>query len=88
VRVNFLVEDFLVFKYIGCATAARMIYRNLPEKDIQACWNSLRRDVDVAHFHTFGPWPSSTAHIRRASGSSPPTQPPTPTSGILHPAAS
>jgi len=55
VRVNFLVEDFLVFKYIGCATAARMIYRNLPEKDIQACWNSLRRDVDVAHFHTFGP---------------------------------
>ncbi|MDD1655883.1 MAG: glycosyltransferase family 4 protein [Methanomicrobiales archaeon] len=54
-RVNFVVEDFLVFKYIGCATAAKMVYRNLPGGDIQASWNSPRRDVDVAHFHTFGP---------------------------------
>jgi 1,2-diacylglycerol-3-alpha-glucose alpha-1,2-galactosyltransferase len=54
-RVNFVVEDFLVFKYIGCATAAKTIYRNLPGGDIQPSWNSPRRDVDVAHFHTFGP---------------------------------
>jgi len=54
-RVNFVVEDFSVFKYIGCATAAKMIFRNLPVDGILPSWNSYRRDVDVAHFHTFGP---------------------------------
>jgi glycosyltransferase involved in cell wall biosynthesis len=57
VRINFIVEDFSVFKYIGSATAARAIYRNMPkDADLDLSWNSKRRDVDLAHFHTFGPF--------------------------------
>ncbi len=55
-RINFIVEDFSVFKYIGSATAARTIYRNMPkDADLDLSWNSTRRSVDLAHFHTFGP---------------------------------
>lgn len=55
-RINFIVEDFSVFRYIGSATAARSIYRNMPrDADLDLSWNSARRDVDLAHFHTFGP---------------------------------
>jgi glycosyltransferase involved in cell wall biosynthesis len=55
-RINFIVEDFSVFKYIGSATAARTIYRNMPrDADLDLSWNSARRKVDLAHFHTFGP---------------------------------
>jgi len=55
-KINYIVEDFSVFKYIGCATAARSIYRNMPrEADLDLSWNSAARSVDVAHFHTFGP---------------------------------
>jgi glycosyltransferase involved in cell wall biosynthesis len=56
VRINYIVEDFSVFRYIGCATVARMIYRNMPrDADLDLSWNSARRGVDIAHFHTFGP---------------------------------
>jgi 1,2-diacylglycerol-3-alpha-glucose alpha-1,2-galactosyltransferase len=56
VRINFIVEDFSVFRYLGCATVARMIYRNMPrDADLDLSWNSARRGVDIAHFHTFGP---------------------------------
>jgi glycosyltransferase involved in cell wall biosynthesis len=56
VKINYIVEDFSVFKYIGCATAARSIYRNMPrDADLDLSWNSAARSVDVAHFHTFGP---------------------------------
>jgi 1,2-diacylglycerol-3-alpha-glucose alpha-1,2-galactosyltransferase len=56
VRINYIVEDFSVFRYIGCATAARSIYRNMPkDADLDLTWNSARRKVDIAHFHTFGP---------------------------------
>ena len=55
-RINFVVEDFSVFRYIGSATAARSIYRNMPrDADLDLTWNSARRSVDLAHFHTFGP---------------------------------
>jgi glycosyltransferase involved in cell wall biosynthesis len=55
-RINYIVEDFSVFRYIGCATVARMIYRNMPrDADLDLSWNSARREVDIAHFHTFGP---------------------------------
>jgi 1,2-diacylglycerol-3-alpha-glucose alpha-1,2-galactosyltransferase len=55
-RINYIVEDFSVFKYIGCATAARAIYRNMPrDADLDLSWNSAARGVDLAHFHTFGP---------------------------------
>ncbi|HVP25093.1 MAG TPA: glycosyltransferase family 4 protein [Methanomicrobiales archaeon] len=56
-RINFVVEDFSVFKYIGSATAARSIYRNMPkDADLDLSWNSARRDVDLSHFHSFGPF--------------------------------
>ena len=55
-KINFIVEDFSVFKYIGCATAARAICRNMPkDADLDLSWNSAARSVDIAHFHTFGP---------------------------------
>jgi 1,2-diacylglycerol-3-alpha-glucose alpha-1,2-galactosyltransferase len=55
-RINYIVEDFSVFKYIGCATAARAVYRNMPnDADLDLTWNSAARGVDLAHFHTFGP---------------------------------
>ena len=55
-RINFIVEDFSVFRYIGSATAARAIFRNMPrDADLDLSWNSARRRVDLAHFHTFGP---------------------------------
>jgi 1,2-diacylglycerol-3-alpha-glucose alpha-1,2-galactosyltransferase len=55
-RINYIVEDFSVFRYIGCATAARAIYRNMPrDADLDLTWNSAARGVDLAHFHTFGP---------------------------------
>jgi 1,2-diacylglycerol-3-alpha-glucose alpha-1,2-galactosyltransferase len=56
VKINYIVEDFSVFRYIGCATAARAIYRNMPkDADLDLLWNSAARGVDIAHFHTFGP---------------------------------
>jgi 1,2-diacylglycerol-3-alpha-glucose alpha-1,2-galactosyltransferase len=56
VKINYIVEDFSVFRYIGCATAARSIYRNMPkDADLDLTWNSSARGVDLAHFHTFGP---------------------------------
>jgi 1,2-diacylglycerol-3-alpha-glucose alpha-1,2-galactosyltransferase len=56
VKINYIVEDFSVFKFIGCATAARSIYRNMPkDADLDLTWNSAARGVDLAHFHTFGP---------------------------------
>jgi len=57
VRINFIVEDFAAFRYIGCATAARSIYWNMPkDADLELSWNSPAVDVDIAHFHTFGPF--------------------------------
>jgi glycosyltransferase involved in cell wall biosynthesis len=57
VKINFVVEDFSVFRFIGSATAARSIYRNMPkDADLDFSWNSAARSVDVAHFHTFGPF--------------------------------
>jgi len=55
-KINYVVEDFSVFRYIGSATAARAVYRNMPrDADLDLTWNSARGRVDLAHFHTFGP---------------------------------
>lgn len=53
-RINFVVEDFGVFKYLGCATAAKNLYEELSKK-IDVSWNDKSTDFDIAHFHTFGP---------------------------------
>ena len=57
-KVNFFVEDMLLFKYIGCATLAKTLYSALIEDDepcLQVAWNSVNRDFDLVHYHTFGP---------------------------------
>lgn len=53
-KVNFIVEDSGAFKYLGCATAAKNLYRSLSQK-IDISYNSPSLDFDIAHFHTFGP---------------------------------
>ena len=57
-KVNFFVEDMLLFKYIGCATLAKTLYSALIE-DVEPClqvaWNAVNRDFDLVHYHTFGP---------------------------------
>lgn len=55
-KVNLIAEDFMFFKYIGCCTAAKMLFRGLSEfTDVEASWNSREGDFDIVHFHTFGP---------------------------------
>jgi 1,2-diacylglycerol-3-alpha-glucose alpha-1,2-galactosyltransferase len=56
-RVNFIVEDLFLFKYIGSTTAARMLFRALQHlPDLEVSWNSPDKDFDLVHFHSFGPF--------------------------------
>ncbi|MDO5845600.1 MAG: glycosyltransferase, partial [Methanocorpusculum sp.] len=55
-RVNIRVENFSVFKYVGCATVAMMLYEgltNTPGVDVEL--NSKEHDQDITHCHTLGP---------------------------------
>jgi 1,2-diacylglycerol-3-alpha-glucose alpha-1,2-galactosyltransferase len=66
-KVNIFVEDFRFLKYIGCATAARTLYKylsRLPEMEIAR--NSYRRNFDLTHYHTFGPW--AMYHLKLSDG--------------------
>jgi len=55
-RVNFYVEDMLFFKYIGCATVAKTLYRELEKcQDLEMSWKEYRAAFDLVHYHTFGP---------------------------------
>lgn len=55
-KINFVVEDMLVFKYIGCSTVARTLYRSLKKQEnIQVTWERYRFHADISHYHTFGP---------------------------------
>ncbi|PWR72740.1 glycosyltransferase family 4 protein [Methanospirillum lacunae] len=54
--VNFVVEDMLLFKYIGCSTVARTLYKTLKqESDLDLTWERFRYNADISHYHTFGP---------------------------------
>jgi len=64
-KVNFVVEDFGAFKYLGCATAAKNLYKGLSGK-IEVAWNEKTYNFDIAHFHTFGP--SSMLYAKRFKG--------------------
>jgi glycosyltransferase involved in cell wall biosynthesis len=56
-KVNFFVEDLLFLRYIGCATVARTLYRQLAMEDgIEVSWKGYIHKADIVHFHTFGPW--------------------------------
>jgi hypothetical protein len=55
-KINFVVEDMFVFKYIGCATVARTIYRGLKKQNgIDLTWERYKFHADISHYHTFGP---------------------------------
>jgi glycosyltransferase involved in cell wall biosynthesis len=55
-KVRFYVEDMLFFKYIGCATVAKTLFRQLCTMDgIEASWKGLAGTADIVHYHTFGP---------------------------------
>lgn len=55
-KINIFVEDLLFFKYIGCSTAAKTLYRELSKMpDMDIAWNSKSSDFDVVHYHSFGP---------------------------------
>ena len=55
-KVNFVVEDMFVFKYIGCSTVARSLYRGLKNSNgINISWERYKFDADISHYHTFGP---------------------------------
>ena len=64
-KVNFIVEDKGVLKYLGCATAAKNLYRELSKK-IEISYNDPSTDYDLAHFHTFGP--RSMWYLKRFKG--------------------
>ena len=55
-KINIFVEDLLFFKYIGCSTAAKTLYRELSKMpDIEISWNSKSSNFDLVHYHSFGP---------------------------------
>jgi glycosyltransferase involved in cell wall biosynthesis len=64
-RVNFIVEDKGVLKYLGCATAAINLYKEL-SKNIEIKYNDISTDFDIAHFHTFGP--KSIYYLKKFKG--------------------
>ena len=54
--INFVVEDMFLFKYIGCSTVARTLYKSLKEKpELNMTWDRYRFNTDISHYHTFGP---------------------------------
>ena len=66
-KVNFIVEDKGVLKYLGCATAAKNLCNELSKK-IEISYNDSSTDYDLAHFHTFGP--RSIWYLKRFKGKS------------------
>ena len=54
--INFVVEDMLLFKYIGCSTVARTLYKSLKqEPGLNLTWERFKYQADISHYHTFGP---------------------------------
>ena len=67
-KVKFYVEDMLFFKYIGCATVAKTLYRQLATMDgIEVSWKGLPDDADLVHYHTFGPLALMNRKIARGT---------------------
>lgn len=66
-NVNFVVEDMFLFKYIGCSTVARTIYRGLKRQNgLSLSWDRFSYNADISHYHTFGP--IALLNRRMASG--------------------
>lgn len=55
-KVNIYVEDYWMFKYIGCSTLGRMLYRGIADiPEVETYYNSSDPHMDVTHYHSFGP---------------------------------
>ncbi len=55
-RVNIRVENYSVFKYVGCATVAMMLYEGLQATPgVSVDLNSREHTHDITHCHTLGP---------------------------------
>ncbi len=66
-KVDFYVEDMFFFKYIGCATVAKMLYRELASTgELDITWKGMPGNADLVHYHTFGPL--AMAHCQLATG--------------------
>jgi len=66
-RVNIRVENYGPFRYVGCSTAAEMLYeglKNIPELDVTL--NGKENDYDIVHCHSLGP--GAFLSQRRAKG--------------------
>jgi glycosyltransferase involved in cell wall biosynthesis len=65
-NVNFFVEDMLFFKYIGCSTAAKTLYKALlHNRALDVSYNAMSNTFDVVHYHTFGPLALSNEKLNR-----------------------
>ncbi|MDD1716788.1 MAG: glycosyltransferase family 4 protein [Methanoregulaceae archaeon] len=65
-RINFFVEDMLFFKYIGCATVAKTLYRELGKMDdVEVSWKGYGSPADLVHFHTFGPFAATKRRVTK-----------------------
>jgi glycosyltransferase involved in cell wall biosynthesis len=54
--INFVVEDMFLFKYIGCSTVARTLYKILKQQNgMNLTMDRFRCNADISHYHTFGP---------------------------------
>ncbi len=56
--VNYVVEDMFIFKYIGCSTVARSVYKSIKKEGcdgINLTWDRKKVNADISHYHTFGP---------------------------------
>lgn len=61
-KINFIVEDSGPLQYLGCATAAKNLYREL-SKSVEISYNGPSLDFDICHLHTFGP--KSLLYLKR-----------------------
>lgn len=67
-KANIFVEDYWVFKYLGCSTLARMLYQAVAKvPGVEAHYNGKSSGMDVNHYHSFGP----TANLSRMQSSAP-----------------
>jgi len=65
-NVNFFVEDMLFFKYVGCSTAAKTLYKALLRgQSVDVSYNAMSNTFDVVHYHTFGPLALSNEKLNR-----------------------
>lgn len=54
-KVNFLVDNWGLFKFIGSSTGPKYYYDYLKEK-IDIDFNGSKDDYDIVHIHSISPW--------------------------------